>query len=83
MLHSYEPELFPGLVYRMMQPKCTLLIFVTGKIVITGKLTCLYIRAEKYIVHIFLLFILGGKSREDIYQAFDNIYPILKSFKKQ
>lgn len=33
---TYEPELFPGLVYRMTDPKVVLLIFVSGKIVITG-----------------------------------------------
>lgn len=33
---SYEPELFPGLIYRMMRPKVVLLIFVSGKIVLTG-----------------------------------------------
>jgi transcription initiation factor TFIID TATA-box-binding protein len=33
---SYEPEIFPGLVYRMMEPKIVLLIFVSGKIVLTG-----------------------------------------------
>ena len=33
---SYEPELFPGLIYRMMDPKVVLLIFVSGKIVLTG-----------------------------------------------
>lgn len=33
---SYEPELFPGLIYRMLEPKVVLLIFVSGKIVLTG-----------------------------------------------
>ncbi|KAI0781388.1 transcription factor TFIID-domain-containing protein [Trametes elegans] len=33
---SYEPELFPGLIYRMIKPKVVLLIFVSGKIVLTG-----------------------------------------------
>eukprot|EP01122_Echinamoeba_exundans_P007684 TRINITY_DN2414_c0_g2_i1.p1 TRINITY_DN2414_c0_g2~~TRINITY_DN2414_c0_g2_i1.p1 ORF type:complete len:310 (+),score=57.93 TRINITY_DN2414_c0_g2_i1:550-1479(+) len=33
---SYEPELFPGLIYRMVFPKVVLLIFVSGKIVLTG-----------------------------------------------
>ena len=33
---SYEPELFPGLVYRLLDPKISLLVFVSGKIVITG-----------------------------------------------
>ncbi|KAJ7758426.1 TBP-domain-containing protein [Mycena olivaceomarginata] len=36
---SYEPELFPGLIYRMMNPKIVLLIFVSGKIVLTGAKT--------------------------------------------
>jgi transcription initiation factor TFIID TATA-box-binding protein len=34
---SYEPELFPGLIYRMLRPKVVLLIFVSGKVVITGE----------------------------------------------
>lgn len=33
---SYEPELFPGLIYRMVKPKIVLLIFVSGKVVLTG-----------------------------------------------
>lgn len=54
---SYEPELFPGLIYRMVKPKIVLLIFVSGKIVLTG-----------------------AKVREDIYQAFENIYPVLTGY---
>jgi len=57
---SYEPELFPGLIYRMVKPKVVLLIFVSGKIVLTG-----------------------AKTREDISEAFENIYPVLSEFKKQ
>jgi len=30
------PQLFPGLIYRMIKPKVVLLIFVSGKIVLTG-----------------------------------------------
>ncbi|KAI9216998.1 TATA-box-binding protein-like protein [Blastocladiella britannica] len=56
---SYEPELFPGLIYRMARPKIVLLIFVSGKIVLTG-----------------------AKVREEIYQAFENIYPVLTEFRK-
>jgi transcription initiation factor TFIID TATA-box-binding protein len=33
---TYEPELFPGLIYRMHEPKIVLLIFASGKIVLTG-----------------------------------------------
>ena len=36
---SYEPELFPGLIYRLVQPKVVLLVFVSGKVVITGAKT--------------------------------------------
>ncbi len=32
----YEPEQFPGLIYRMDQPKVVILIFSTGKLVVTG-----------------------------------------------
>jgi transcription initiation factor TFIID TATA-box-binding protein len=56
---SYEPELFPGLIYRMVKPKIVLLIFVSGKIVLTG-----------------------AKVREDIYEAFENIYPVLTQYRK-
>ena len=33
---EYEPEQFPGLVYRIKQPKVVVLIFSSGKLVITG-----------------------------------------------
>jgi transcription initiation factor TFIID TATA-box-binding protein len=33
---QYEPEVFPGAIYRLMQPKVVLLIFVSGRVVITG-----------------------------------------------
>ena len=33
---SYDPDLFPGLVFRSVQPKLVFLIFRSGKIVITG-----------------------------------------------
>ncbi|KAB2630452.1 TATA-box-binding protein 2-like [Pyrus ussuriensis x Pyrus communis] len=70
---SYEPEIFPGLIYRMKMeqkepqesevPKkkknVVLLIFVSGKIVITG-----------------------AKVREDTYKAFENMYPVLTEFRK-
>ncbi|KAJ3686602.1 hypothetical protein LUZ61_015766 [Rhynchospora tenuis] len=54
---TYEPEMFPGLVYRMGQPKIVLLIFQSGKIVLTG-----------------------AKKRDEIYAAFNNIYPVLPEF---
>ncbi len=32
----YEPEQFPGLIYRMSEPKVVMLLFASGKVVITG-----------------------------------------------
>ncbi|MCW4001687.1 MAG: TATA-box-binding protein [Candidatus Bathyarchaeota archaeon] len=32
----YEPEQFPGLIYRMDEPKVVILLFASGKIVCTG-----------------------------------------------
>ena len=32
----YEPEQFPGLIYRMDDPKVVILIFRSGKLVCTG-----------------------------------------------
>jgi transcription initiation factor TFIID TATA-box-binding protein len=32
----YEPEQFPGLIYRMREPKTVLLLFASGKLVCTG-----------------------------------------------
>ena len=56
---THEPELFPGLVYNMVNPKIVFLIFCTGKVVLTG-----------------------AKERSQLYEAFRNIYPILKEFRK-
>ncbi|KAI5057409.1 hypothetical protein GOP47_0027424 [Adiantum capillus-veneris] len=56
---TYEPELFTGLIYRLIHPKVILLIFQSGKVVITG-----------------------AKAVSDIEDAFENIYPILRTFQK-
>ena len=32
----YEPEQFPGLIYRMDEPKVVILIFASGRLVVTG-----------------------------------------------
>jgi len=32
----YEPEQFPATIYRMEEPKVVILIFFTGRLVITG-----------------------------------------------
>ena len=56
----YEPEVFPGLIYHMVRPEIVLLIFVSGKIVLTG-----------------------AKQKEEIFQAFNKIYPLLKKCRNE
>ena len=56
---SYEAEIFPGLVYHMVEPKIVLLIFVSGKIVLTG-----------------------ARERQEIFDGFKIILPVLKMFAK-
>jgi transcription initiation factor TFIID TATA-box-binding protein len=55
---AYEPEQFPGLIYRMIDPNIVILIFASGKIVLTG-----------------------GKKKDDIFEGFKKIYPLLIKFK--
>ncbi len=33
---QYNPNVFPGLIFRMKNPRVTFLVFSTGKVVITG-----------------------------------------------
>lgn len=37
VLYSYEPELHPGVTYKLKNPKATLKIFSTGSVTVTGK----------------------------------------------
>lgn len=48
LMISYEPELFPGLIYRMVKPRIVLLIFVSGKVVLTGTLTISHLSAHLF-----------------------------------
>lgn len=55
----YEPEIFPGLIYRMMNPRVKILVFASGKIVIAG-----------------------AKVKDEMFKAFENIYPVLEQYKR-
>nr|GMD44871.1 TATA-box-binding protein [Ipomoea batatas] len=80
---SYEPELFPGLIYRMKQPKIVLLIFVSGKIVLTGaKVKYSFPLDKVYGVFPKMLTLLPFQVRDETYTAFENIYPVLTEFRK-
>ena len=85
---SYEPELFPGLIYRMVKPRIVLLIFVSGKVVLTGA------KHRKGLLNNFIANFLSeinsaqNNSGEpfifsEIDDAFQQIFPILKGFQKR
>ncbi|MEM3328977.1 MAG: TATA-box-binding protein [Saccharolobus sp.] len=51
---EYDPDQFPGLIFRLEQPKVTALIFKSGKMVVTGaKSTEELIKAVKRIIKTF------------------------------
>lgn len=52
---SYEPELYPGLIYRMVAPRVVLLIFVNGKIVLTGEIRKVFFPLLSASIQIFIL----------------------------
>ena len=129
---QYEPELFPGLIYRMKVPKVVMLVFVSGKVVLTGRACarlhypwmplasafgakdyhvasdavtrsctqqclplCLHhataachvghachVHLRRAVSDGSLPICSGAKSKEDIYEAFEKIYPVLTQFRK-
>jgi len=62
--------MFPGLIFRIIDPKVVLLIFVSGKLVLTGAKVMIFSSD-------FLCFSLLSKKRDDIMKAFEIIYHIL------
>ena len=68
----YEPEQFPGLIYRMDEPKVVLLIFSSGKIVCTGAKKEQQVRDAVFKIHDILKDIgalyeeEGGKEEEEL-----------------
>jgi transcription initiation factor TFIID TATA-box-binding protein len=58
----------------MFKPKVVLLIFVSGKIVLTGAKVCI-LSPDDLVSNIH-------KVREEIYTAFNVIYPVLREYKK-
>lgn len=83
----------------MVQPRIVLLIFVSGKVVLTGgpENKMLFVNLQYVIIAelwinlitgtgtVFsndLVSVAGAKERSEIYEAFENIYPILRGFKK-
>ena len=57
---TYNPDNFPGLVYKLAEPKVTMIIFQSGSIIMNG-----------------------AKTIEQLKEAAEYIYPILKNFEKK
>ncbi|XP_044915877.1 TATA box-binding protein-like 2 isoform X3 [Felis catus] len=91
---EYNPKRFAAVIMRIREPRTTALIFSSGKMVCTGAKSyepelfpgLIYRMVKPRIV--LLIFVsgkvvlTGAKERSEIYEAFENIYPILKGFKK-
>jgi len=58
---QYDPEMFPGLIFRMTDPKLVLLIFNSGKIVLTGAKK----RDEIYLAYQNIKTLLASHKNED------------------
>lgn len=70
-------QLFPGLIYRMVKPKVVLLIFVSGKIVLTGAKVSLVVSFSATMPDMS-----SSQHREDIYLAYQQILPVLAEYRK-
>ena len=82
---QFEPELFPGLIYRVKQPKAVLLVFVTGKVVITGQPPAEILRLCNFSAHAIMLThaqYSGCRSAADVKAAFDQVLEKIKPFRK-
>uniref|UniRef100_A0A3B1K3J1 TATA box binding protein n=1 Tax=Astyanax mexicanus TaxID=7994 RepID=A0A3B1K3J1_ASTMX len=91
---EYNPKRFAAVIMRIREPRTTALIFSSGKMVCTGAKSyepelfpgLIYRMIKPRIV--LLIFVsgkvvlTGAKVRGEIYEAFENIYPILKGFRK-
>jgi TATA-box binding protein (TBP) (component of TFIID and TFIIIB) len=64
----------------MLQPKVVLLVFVSGKVVITGN-DLINMKLSLLDYNLYFIYFKGAKTREEIYEAFNNLYPILKGKK--
>jgi TATA-box binding protein (TBP) (component of TFIID and TFIIIB) len=81
---TYEPELFPGLVYRMQNPKVVLLVFVSGKVVLTGAKSQDDLCSGKTL-YFFSLYTYVLCTVSNLFKcvAYENIDPILTSCRRK
>jgi len=73
VMYSYEPELHPGVTYKLKEPKATLKIFSTGSVTVTGwyYLFCYYREIVYFcVIHCFIIKIFN--LRVKLYQIYRN-----------
>lgn len=88
---SYEPELHPGVTYKLYTPKATLKIFSTGSITVTGKclgkgITEHYFGSTFYVLTYsnrrLLYSAVAAASVSFVQLAIEHIFPLLYEFRK-
>src|SRR6267143_278882 len=83
---EYEPEQFPGLIYRLKEPKTATLLFRSGKVVCTGAKSLEHVKTAidmpKVVVLLFgsgKLVCTGARKPSDVEQAVEKITEELKA----
>jgi hypothetical protein len=73
MMCMYEPEVFPGVIFSMKEPKVTVLIFVSGRFAPPSP-PPLLLHSHVPPPSICSVIFTGAKSHEDLNSAFENMY---------
>lgn len=77
---SYEPELHPGVTYKLKTPKATLKIFSTGSVTVTGKMRG---RTAEEDCDTELCLCILAPSVSIVQEAIEFIFPLLYEFRKE
>lgn len=82
---SYEPELHPGVTYKLKVPKATLKIFSTGSITVTGKGLIEAHSAYSFIysANVTILSSCIAASVANVQAAIEHIFPLVYEFRKK
>ncbi|XXG42594.1 hypothetical protein AAC387_Pa01g2834 [Persea americana] len=83
---EYNPRRFAAVIMRIREPKTTALIFASGKMYNAEIFPGLMYRMKqpKIVLLVFQsgkIVLTGAKLRDEIYTAFQNIYPVLAEFR--
>src|SRR5205807_1762057 len=77
---EYEPEQFPGLIYRLKEPKTAILLFRSGKVVCTGAKSLEHVKtAIDLVFGSGKLVCTGARTPADVEKAVEKITAELKA----